>query len=49
MLSFQSTNVRGMNDSGDSILEVGDILEADIWRVWETTDFLEKITGLLPR
>jgi hypothetical protein len=42
-------SVRGMNDSSDSILDEGDILEADIWRDMKNNSLRGEITRLLPR
>jgi hypothetical protein len=40
--------MRGMNDSGNSILDEGDILEADISRAMRNNCLLGEITSLLP-
>jgi hypothetical protein len=41
--------VRGTNDSGDSILDEGDILEADSRRGMRNNRVFTEITGILPR
>jgi hypothetical protein len=41
--------VRGTNDSDVSILDVGDILEADIWKDMGYNRLLREITDLLSR
>jgi hypothetical protein len=44
MWLLNSPNMRGMNDSGDYILDEGDILEADIRRDMRNKRPLTKIT-----
>jgi hypothetical protein len=41
--------VREINDSGDSIVDEGDILEADTRKGMRNKRLLREITGLLPR
>jgi hypothetical protein len=39
---------QGLNDTDDSILDEGDILEVDIWWSMRNDKLLREVTGLLP-
>jgi hypothetical protein len=46
---LEDRSVRGKNDSDDSILDEGDIVEADITRGVRNNRLLREIAGLLQR